>query len=310
MTSAVMVGLAVGDALGMPFERRGDAVHKDLPTWAGNYRPGTHHKLPAGHWTDDTEMAMALAESLIAHEGYVVEDAAQRYLAWAQDTPHGMGGTTRKAMAALAAGTPPNQSGVVFEDPLTVGNGTAMRVAPLGVWYRDSPDLLVVRSVEDAAITHQGPEAAAGSLAVAWAVKRSLEGVRGYGLLEAVLEALAPQYGETYVGTRVFELVEQVYYLMQGLTPPPEVIRKIGRFGNVSQTVATALFCAAWAADFEQGVVAAIRGGGDTDTRGAITGAILGARFGLEGIPERYQTGLREFETLHKIDVALMEGPR
>lgn len=83
---------------------------------------------------------------------------------------------------------------------------------------------------------------------------------------------------------------------------------KLGRFGNVSQTVATATFCAAWAADFEQGVVAAIRGGGDTDTRGAITGAILGARFGLEGIPERYQKGLHGFKTLCKIDTTLWEA--
>jgi ADP-ribosyl-[dinitrogen reductase] hydrolase len=308
--TAVMVGLAVGDALGMPFERSRDAVHKDLPGWGGKYRPGTYHKLPAGHWTDDTEMATALAESLIAHEGYVVEDAAKRYLAWAQDTPHGMGRTTRNAMAALANGVPPSQSGVTFENPLTVGNGTAMRVAPLGVWYRESPDLLAVRSAEDAAITHQGPEAAAGSLAIAWAVKESLSGTRSYRLFEAVLERLAPAEGPTYVQTLVYGLTEDAYHLMKGLVPPPEVIRRIGRFGNVSQTVATALFCAAWAADFEQGVCTAIRGGGDTDTRGAITGAILGARFGLEGIPEKYRTGLMGYASLCSLDLALMEGPK
>jgi ADP-ribosylglycohydrolase len=309
--TATLVGLAIGDALGMPFEKRGEAVHKDLPTWAGNYRKGTHHKLPAGHFTDDTEMALALAMAILDNGRYDAHTAARWYLSWAEGTPHGMGGTTRKAMVKLAAGVPPHASGVSFDDPDTVGNGTAMRVAPLGVWYR-SAELAQLREVtsQDSAITHQSPEAAAGSLAIAWAVKKSLDGSRGHRLFEDVLEVLAPAEGETFVGTRVFELVEEAYGLMKGLTTPPEAIMQLGRFGNVSQTVATAVFCAAWAADFEQGVVAAIRGGGDTDTRGAIAGAILGARFGLDGIPERYQKGVRGFDVLCEVDQQLMEGPK
>ena len=143
MKPAVLVGLAVGDALGMPFERRGDAVHKDLPTWNGHFRPGTYHKLPAGHWTDDTEMALALASSILDGHCYDPHAAARWYLSWAEGTPHGMGGSTRKAMAKLAAGVPPHASGTTFEDPDTVGNGTAFFEAVLatnldrGIIYSD-----------------------------------------------------------------------------------------------------------------------------------------------------------------------------
>jgi len=303
-TPAILVGLGIGDALGMPFESRGDAVHKDLPLWDGGYWTGTHHELPAGHWTDDTEMAVALATSILDIADYQPPEAAVYYRAWYQGTPHGMGGTTRKAMANLEAGAPWLQSGVEFDDPNRVGNGTAMRVAPIASWFHAEPEYIHAAATNDAMITHRGPEAAAGSFAIAWAVHRSLDGTHGPRLLYEVLEIIRP-----YKDTKVFQLVELAYELAALSVPPAEAIRRLGRFGNVSQTVATALYCAAWYEDdFAEGVCAAVRGGGDTDTRGAITGAILGARFGLEGIPDRYKSGLYQFETLRKLDAALLSG--
>lgn len=96
-TPAVLVGQAIGDALGMPFEKLGDEVHPDLGTWDGmSFRKGTFHDLPPGHWTDDTEMAECLTQSLLQH-GAIGEDTAKRYLEWARGTPHGMGGLSQRS---------------------------------------------------------------------------------------------------------------------------------------------------------------------------------------------------------------------
>src|SRR5262249_37448630 len=150
---AALLGLAIGDALGMPFEKPRDEVDPRLASWDGSFIAGewknrvSHNLkgnvpmpyLPPGHWTDDTEMAIALAKSLIHCGKYDGDFTAGQYLAWARNTPHGMGTSTRKAMQKIAAGVSHRDSGTRFAAHEQVGNGTAMRVAPLAVFYSDSP---------------------------------------------------------------------------------------------------------------------------------------------------------------------------
>lgn len=308
MTPAVLLGQAIGDALGMPFEKRRDAVHRDLPTWDGTFRPGSYHKLPPGHWTDDTEMAVALAESLIERGDYDGADAAQRYLAWFQGTPHGMGGTTRTAMTALAAGTPWTDCGVQFPDgeEIRIGNGTAMRVAPLGALY--TPELhgqLRHACDADARITHNHAEAVSASCAIAFLVTAVLREptLRGAQMLQVASSASRIYLPPTKVGAALDTATD---LFAQGVTPK-DAIFALGRHGNAIETVATSVYCAAYhASDFRAGVVAAVRGGGDTDTRGAITGAILGARNGVGGIPDEYLAGVLQAEYLRELDAKLV----
>jgi len=305
-TPAVVLGLGIGDSLGMPFEVHGDTIHPNLETWDGSFQPGTHHKLPAGCWTDDTEMAVALAESLIAQKGYDPADAAARYLAWSQATPHGMGGTTRRAMAALASGKSWQESGVEFDDPVKVGNGTAMRVAPLGVAHPHIPSC-VVACRQDAAITHAHLEATAASYAVALSVSAlSNHHVQtdGSGLL--LIAQAASRWNLSQ--TKLSEALEHARKLFDRCVEPAQAIATLGRHGNAIETVASALYCAAYHInDFRAGVCAAVRGGGDTDTRGAITGALLGAYLGLEGIPEEYMSGVAQSAYLQELDRKLVE---
>jgi ADP-ribosylglycohydrolase len=312
-TPAVLVGTAIGDALGMPYESYSDEVHPGLADWDGEYTEGMHHKLPAGSFTDDTEMSIALAESLIEKFAFDPADVAARYLAWSKGTPHGMGGTTRKAMKALAGGKSWKESGVVLADPAAIGNGTAMRCAPLGVVFKSWKESGVVfeRSTlvpylrTDAEITHRHVEAAAASQAVGLVVTAVIGSTRPFASVE-MLEYAADAARHGLPETLVSAGLDRAVQLCKKNLSPADAVAVLGRRGNAAQTVSSALYCAAYHSDnFIEGVWAAVRGGGDTDTRGAITGAVLGARNGKAGIPPRFLEGLHEVERLRKLDAAL-----
>lgn len=317
LTPAVLTGLAIGDALGMPFESNTDKVHPGLATWYGTYEPGTYHKLPAGHWTDDTEMAVALTHSLLETKGvYDGARTAAQYLAWMEGTPHGSGGTTRQAMQNLKNGADWEHSGVHLPVPEEVGSGPPMRIAPLGVvlraFERPEPLQLLHDAIRDAAITHVSNEAYAASGAVAFAVSDMLSNPQQPGAhwaasqMGSVLSYLTMAPGLS--GTRLREVLLQTIPWLKKGRRPEGVIEELGRRGNVLQLVPTALYCAFSAFSFAEGVQAAVRGGGDTDTRGAITGAILGARFGYEGIPIYYKTnGLLQLDLIRELDTKLLD---
>lgn len=299
-TPAVLVGQAVGDSLGMPFEKLGDEVHPDLATWDGSYQPGTWHKLPAGHFTDDTEMAECLATSLIMCRGFDGADVARRYLAWSQGTPHGMGGTTRLAMEALAEGVSWQHSGITFDDPNKVGSAPPMRAAPIGAYYLNEASILGACK-RDAYITHADPEGAAASIAVAMTVHLMLQDVEPHAALPHVLEVLK-RAKLVNPPTHVENSLCDAQSLLDCMLPEMFTSTYAGRRGNAWQITATAIYCALHHDNFRDGVIAAVKLGGDTDTRGAIAGAILGARFGLEGIPAEYKAGLNQFERLAQLD--------
>lgn len=308
-TPAVLVGQAIGDALGMPFETLKSEVHPDLASWDGSFRPGTWHKLAPGVWTDDTEMAECLARSLIKNHRYDPHDAATRYLKWIRGTPHGAGGTTKKALANFGEGKSWNACGVRIWSPRECGSGTAMRAAPIGARYADVPDLRHACQ-QDAQITHVSPEAFAASYAVALAVRAALDHVHPVQIMGGVLDQIAVD--------SVMTLVQQALRLslieLQLGTVPEEFFGHasfahdetfIGRRGNACQIVSSALYCALFFDNFKDCVVHAVKLGGDADTRAAITGAIAGARFGLEGIPEEYKRDVQGFNMLATLDQQL-----
>jgi ADP-ribosyl-[dinitrogen reductase] hydrolase len=135
MTIGTLVGCAVGDALGVPFEMKAPS-HKSLKEWDGLFRDGgTFRKFnKAGEWSDDTIASICLTESLLECNGFDVENAAQKYLEWYKSGEfRGMGSTTSHALWRLKSGQSWKESGMVGDE--FGGNGTAMRAAPLGVFY-------------------------------------------------------------------------------------------------------------------------------------------------------------------------------
>jgi ADP-ribosyl-[dinitrogen reductase] hydrolase len=294
---ATLVGKGVGDALGMAFETQPEAS-EELTSWTGKFLPSEYHGLRAGQWTDDTMMAKVLAESIVSCGGYFPRDVADRYLAWYRSgDKRGMGKTTEEALERLLQGRGWTESGVEGAE----GNGTAMRSAPLGLYFQE--DLETVREFAqmDARITHRSREAEEGSVAVAVAV----------ALLASQRTRREDLVGEVAKELRDCKVRDGLLWLAeQGEKTTPDVIREIGTKAHAVQTVPAAFAAFVLTESFVDCVETAIRAGGDTDTTAAIAGALAGTHYGLSGIPKYYRENLESFTHLRRLEKKLMEGPR
>lgn len=286
-----LLGLAIGDALGMPFE--------GLPSWVvgpvldevQGFHESSHRGLSAGQWTDDTQMTLCLTRSLVRRGLLDPEDVGREYLGWFQSGDvRGIGGTTKSAMARLEAGAGWHESGTTGE--YAAGNGAAMRAAPLGLFYHQDLDTLRAACALDAEITHKNAEAVAGSRAVAFLVARLIAGgVPGKQLMQEAIQFVA--------GSRVGGNLERSLELLGRGANPPQASEALGVGAYVVETVAWSFFCFFHAPDdFPGAVMAAVRGGGDTDTSAAITGALSGTRVGLAGIPAAWKAGVEGQEAI------------
>lgn len=291
--SNVLVGTAVGDALGVPFESM-QPNNKAILAWDGSsFGASEYHQLQAGQYSDDTQMTMMVAESLIENSGFVPEDLAARYVDWIDSgRARGYGRTTLIAINNLKSGKLWSESGV----PNSYGNGTAMRAAPFGVFFRN--DLYSLTNVVklDSAITHQSNEAEAGALAIALAtyyiVNEDTE-----DLLAKIMPALPDSDVKTKVG--------KVMAMVESQAAPLDVLKIIGSRADVRQTVPAVFYLYFKFPNYQDAIEHAIRAGGDTDTTAAIVGALIGARDGIKGIPEAYVNAVEDREKLILLDSQL-----
>jgi ADP-ribosyl-[dinitrogen reductase] hydrolase len=292
--SNTLLGGAIGDALGMPFERKliNDPL---LMEWSGeNFLASESHQLKPGQWTDDSAMQQIVAESLIQQSTFNPQDLASRYMNWFfSPQSKGAGRTTRLAMENLKAGKSWEHSGIVG----SIGNGTAMRAAPFGVFYRHDIPMLIQSVKIDNSITHASEEAEAGALAIAltaaYAANNDIE-----DLLKKIIRFLP----DTQVKKSIFSLDAMVH--SEHITAE-QALRLIGTKFDVRETVPAALYCFMKFKDYHSAVVAAIKAGGDTDTTAAIVGALFGAKDGLQGIKAHLISQVEKSDYLIQLDSQL-----
>jgi ADP-ribosyl-[dinitrogen reductase] hydrolase len=273
------LGCAVGDAIGLAYEglskRRGIRLLGDPDRMRFIFRRGMV--------SDDTEHTCMIAQA-ICDSPYDVELFAQsfarRLLWWLVGLPAGIGFATLRATLKLWFGFSPQQSGV-----FSAGNGPAMRSAILGAAINDL-DILAQFVQASTAITHIDPKAYNGSFAVAlaaWCAKRDLDHRDGFFKQYRSLPGYVP-------ADEFRSLMSQVEQSLASGASTETFAQELGCERGVSgyiyHTVPVALHC--WLShprDFRKAVSAVIRCGGDTDTTGAIVGAIVGSAVGRSGIP-------------------------
>ena len=304
-----LLGLAVGDALGMPFEGwRPHWIWRKVGDKLIEFLPAPSRGMKAGMWTDDTKMALHLAESIIRSGGRVdPEDVARSYMAWFDSGDlRGIGVATLEAIMRLKAGVSWKDSGKCGK--YAAGNGTAMRTAPIGLLNCLNLGQLREDSRNDAVITHNNEEAIAGSCAVNFLVAMGVISESRGGSLTAPTEmhTLIEKTIEFIGECALADNLRKAKKLLKEGTPLDVALGKLGTSGYVVETVASAVYCFLRTPnDFEQTVSGAVLAGGDTDTTGAVAGAISGAWNGLDGIPPKWIQGVesRDFimETAEKI---------
>lgn len=287
-----LVGTAVGDALGLPYEglapRRARRLFPDIDDY--------HFLFRRGMFSDDTEHACMTAQSLLVSGGdprRFVNSLAWRLRWWFAGLPAGIGLATLKACVKLWLGTSPQQSGVH-----SAGNGPCMRANILGVVLGNDAAQLVEFNRRSTRITHTDPRAEQASLLLATAAACAVEprdGPLNQHAVFARLRATLP-----VEATDFRSLLNDVEASLNRNEPTETYAATLnsgkGVSGYVLHTVPAVLH--AWLRfpdDYPSAVRSMLRSGGDCDTTAALVGGLVGARVGIEGIPERWRRGLAEW---------------
>lgn len=286
----VLLGLAVGDALGAPLEfRSAEEILRDYGGPVRDMLGGGAHGWDKGEWTDDTAMAVCVAEGILSQGRFDAADVADRFLRWFQSGPRNVGNTISVAMHALAGGERWDRAGRWAHDHLngkSAGNGAIMRCAPIAMLDYRFPERLIEDSVNSAIITHWDARARYGAAALNLAIAAL---IREEPLKEALrlaatgIQAACPEIADLFETAGAGE--------RSGLCPS----------GCATDTLRLALWCCARTTSFEEALIAAVNLGGDADTDGAVCGALAGAHYGLSAIPGRWLAPLHERERLLRL---------
>ncbi|MDI6785756.1 MAG: ADP-ribosylglycohydrolase family protein [bacterium] len=277
-----MLGTFVGDALGMPVEGYSMEAIKDQ---FGEIREMLETRAGKGTYTDDTEMMIGTAESLIECRGFNGEHMAKCFLENYHEN-RGYGGGTKKALSLIRDGELWHKAGEKVVSGGSYGNGSAMRMAPIGILYFKDEENLRKVAHQASLITHAhtlGKDAAAIQ---AFAVAKAIQGNPNSALKkEAFIDALINFAETSELKTRL----ESIKLIMNHNVSREKIVSILGHSSVSFESVPASIYSFLKYPDsFEEAVVYAISLGGDTDTIGAMTGAISGAFLGIEEIPERW----------------------
>ena len=271
-----LLGTFAGDALGMPFEGAPPAAIPQRLVMLDA-------RLGRGTYTDDTEMAIALAESLLERGG-IDARALGRAFADAHDPRRGYGSGTTEVLRLVRSGVHPHDAaGSVFGGEGSLGNGAAMRVAPVAVRYAGDGAGLLKAAGDSARVTHAHPLAVDAAVVQATAIAAALVG-------EAPLDAALAAATTAELRGRLSKAAR----LLDRSPEPAEAAAALGNRATGQESVPAAIYSAAAHDSVEAAMTFAVRCGGDTDTIGAMAGAIAAARAGATAIPSRWLEALEE----------------
>lgn len=300
--SGGLLGLLIGDALGVPYEFHEASeipgfpeIEFEPPAWFRR----SHDSVHEGTWSDDGAQALILLDSLLTCGKFDVNHFSQGLVNWYEDGFMAVDGNvfdvgiqTSKAIWQLKKGASPLLAGGA--DEYSNGNGSLMRVLPLALWHQGSDGELIADAFDQSVPTHNHLRAKlCCALYCLWARRILAE-------IESPFENAVQTLRETF-GENTIERAELEFHIR-----PDEI-----HYPQGSGYVVDSLFSARWACnneDYEKVVKAAISLGRDTDTTACIAGGIAGLKFGLNSIPKRWRDNLRGSEIYEPILEKLLKN--
>lgn len=279
-----LLGQLAGDALGSLVEFKSpDAIRAEYPGGVRDLADGGTWNTLAGQPTDDSELALALARTLIGADTYSEVTAAGAYGGWYASGPFDIGGTTSRAFspAAVALARAENPAAAAREaaNGDSQANGALMRVSPLGIFgWRFPSETVAGWARADASLSHPHPVCQDANALVAVSIAHAVAG----GPTPDDLYRSALSWAED-AGLRS-EIRDRLELAASG--PPADFMVQQGWVLIAFQN---AFYRLLHAESFEEGVVETVGCGGDTDTNACIAGALLGACYGRTAVPERWQ---------------------
>jgi len=268
-----LVALAIGDALGAPLE---GSPRPEV--WLAEYRSGGRHFRKKGEFTDDTLQAIAVAESLVACRGFCENNLVEKLFKSYIQKPEWFGPTSRAFFDLVRAGTVPHRAALLVhkKNHGSRTNGSVMRGFPLGIFY-PAPQVYEV-SLTCSGLTHYDPVAGHCSAFLNVMVSDMCRGV---------------SRSAAFRHARSLCTNNEVYALLGSYEhhdPDPSLDSVLCSHA--------ALYRFMNSRSLEHAIVSAVNLGGDADTVGACTGALAGACWGLDAIPQRWKEGLEGYDRL------------
>jgi ADP-ribosyl-[dinitrogen reductase] hydrolase len=294
-----LIGLAAGDALGTTLEFKPPGTFEPIGDMIG----GGPFNLEAGQWTDDTSMALCMAESLIESNGFDPVDQLSRYVRWKRDGHHSsigrcfdIGGTVRAALARFERFREPWSGST---DEFSAGNGSLMRLAPVPLFFAAQPEIAIARAADSSRTTHGATEAIDACRHFAGLIVGALHGKSREALLAPMFTPVEGLWDREPLAPKIHEIAAGSF-----LTRNPPEIRGTG---YVVASLEAALWAFAKSTSFEHGALLAVNLGDDADTTGAVYGQLAGAYYGVEGIPLNWRHKLAGLPTLERFAVELLK---
>ncbi len=283
---SALFGVAVGDALGVPFEFRSREEMKSNPA-TDMIGYGTYNQ-PPGTWSDDSSLTFCLAEALT--QGFDPDEIAKNFVKWANEnywTPHGqvfdIGIATQQAISRLADGKDPEFSGGFHERDN--GNGSLMRILPLLFYLLDKPineRFNLTRKVST--ITHGHIRSVIACFYYLEFARQILEGKDKFEIYTNLQTEISNHL--TFLAINPMEVVKFNRLLKGNISELNE--DEIQSSGYVLYTLEASIWCLLTTDNYKEAVLKAVNLGNDTDTTGAVTGGLAGLLYGFYNIPEKW----------------------
>lgn len=279
-----LLGLAVGDAVGTTLEFRPPGSFTPIEDMVG----GGPFQLKPGQWTDDTSMALCLAESLIEQQGFNPVHQLQNYVRWYRQGHlsstgrcFDIGNTTLEALSEFEKTQEPYCGST---HPRSAGNGSIMRLAPVPLFYAKRPLEAIEKSAESSRTTHGAATAVDACRYLGALLVGAVNGVTREELLCEYYSPIPGYWEENPLVEEIDEIAAGSFKHRQ----PPE----IQGTGYVVKSLEAALWAFYHSRSFREGCLLAVNLGDDADTTGAVYGQLAGAFYGESGIPESWRSQL------------------
>lgn len=287
-----LLGLAVGDGLGTTLEFKRPGTFTPITEMVG----GGPFNLKAGQWTDDTSMALCLAESLIECRGFDLVGQLTRYYRWYRDGHlsstgrcFDIGNTTRTALEVFERTRSPFPGST---DPRSAGNGALMRLVPVPLFFARDPKEAIERSGDSSRTTLGAREAVDACRYFAGLIVGAIQGCSKDELLSPRFCPVPGLWTEAPLAPKIAAVAAGSF---KAKDPPA-----IRGTGYVVDCLEAALWAFHRSHDFREGALLAVNLGDDADTTGAVYGQLAGAYYGEQGIPDAWRAKLAHREVIER----------